>query len=182
VKSIKILALIFPLLIICSNLVLAIPDPLTVTTKAISSIASSSAQGGGDIALPPLSIASSSAQGGGDGTDGNGVDVTQRGVCWNTAGSPTTGDSCTNDGSGTGAFSSSITGLSASTTYYVRAYGVNANPAPLAYGVNANPAPSYGANVSFTTAAAGPTLGVGAIISFMLLLAGVAMYRIRKQS
>ncbi|RLD49945.1 MAG: hypothetical protein DRI94_09990, partial [Bacteroidetes bacterium] len=62
-----------------------------------------------------------------------------RGVCWNTTGTPTTSDSKTTDGSGTGVFTSSMTGLSGSTTYYVRAYATNS------YGT------SYGNQETFTT-------------------------------
>ena len=53
---------------------------------------------------------------------------TQHGVCWNTAGAPTTGDACTTQGpvTQTGVFSSNLAGLSPNTTYYVRAYVTNA--------------------------------------------------------
>ena len=56
--------------------------------------------------------------------DGNGT-ITARGVCWSESANPTTADSHTNDGSGTGIFISSITGLVPNTTYHVRAYAVN---------------------------------------------------------
>ena len=48
--------------------------------------------------------------------------VTARGVCWSTADNPTIDDSHTVDGGGAGSFISNITGLTGSTTYYVRAY------------------------------------------------------------
>ena len=51
--------------------------------------------------------------------------VTDRGVCWNTNGQPTIHDSKTTDGSGTGIFTSEISGLTAGTLYYVRAYATN---------------------------------------------------------
>ncbi len=44
--------------------------------------------------------------------DDGGDAVTARGVCWSTSESPTTADSKTTDGTGTGEFTSSITGLS----------------------------------------------------------------------
>jgi hypothetical protein len=52
----------------------------------------------------------------------------------------------TNDGTGTGAFSNSITALNTSTIYYVRAYATNANGTV------------YGAQQSLTTLGAVPTL------------------------
>ena len=48
--------------------------------------------------------------------------ATQKGVCWNTSGTPTIADGKTLDGSGTGTFTSSLTGLTANTTYYLRSY------------------------------------------------------------
>jgi hypothetical protein len=95
--------------------------PTVASTTAASSITCSTASSGGNI----------SAQGG--------CSVTARGVCWSTSANPTTANSKTSDGSGTGTFTSSITGLSANTTYYVRAYATNAAGT------------SYGAQVSFTT-------------------------------
>jgi uncharacterized protein (TIGR02145 family) len=52
--------------------------------------------------------------------------VTARGVCWSTSHLPVVTGSHTTDGSGSGAFTSSITGLSPGTQYYVRAYATNA--------------------------------------------------------
>jgi len=48
--------------------------------------------------------------------------ITARGVCWSTVQNPTVADDTTNDGTGAGSFTSNITGLTSSTTYYVRAY------------------------------------------------------------
>ncbi|MCK9640324.1 MAG: HYR domain-containing protein [Prolixibacteraceae bacterium] len=70
-------------------------------------------------------IGSTSATSGGNVTSDGGATVTVRGVCWNTTGSPTTSNSKTNDGSGTGTFTSNLTGLLPGTTYYVRAYATN---------------------------------------------------------
>ena len=78
-----------------------------VTTSSVSNIGTTTATGGGNVTY-----------------DGN-TTVTARGVCWNTTGTPTISDSHTTDGSGTGAFTSSITGLTPNTTYYVRAYATN---------------------------------------------------------
>ena len=51
--------------------------------------------------------------------------VTARGVCWSTSQDPTINGSHTSNGSGTGEFTASITGLISNTTYYVRAYATN---------------------------------------------------------
>ncbi len=91
-----------------------ITQPPSVDTSTVSGVTGTSATCGGEV------IAS-----GGD-------TVTARGVCWNTGGSPTTADNKTSDGTGTGVFTSSITGLTADTTYYVRAYATNS--AGTAYG------------------------------------------------
>jgi hypothetical protein len=87
-------------------------------------------------------------------TNDGGANVTARGVCWNTTGNPTL-QNCidyTTEGQGTGPFTSNITGLSPSTTYFVRAYATNSEGT--AYDVD---------DVSFTTLApwsCGATLSV----------------------
>ena len=48
--------------------------------------------------------------------------VGTRGLCWNTTGAPTVSDSHVASGTGVGSFAVQLTGLSAGTTYYVRAY------------------------------------------------------------
>ncbi len=63
--------------------------------------------------------------------DGN-SDISARGVCWSKSENPTVSDSKTEDGTGTGEFTSKMTGLTAGTTYYVRAYATN--DAGTAYG------------------------------------------------
>ena len=93
----------------------------TLTTTSISNIGSSAALSGGNITF-----------------DGNSP-VTVRGVCWSTLINPTTANSKTIDGSGTGIFASNITGLISYTTYYVRAYATNAVGT------------AYGNQISFTT-------------------------------
>ena len=67
-------------------------------------------------------ITQTSATSGGNITSDAGSSVTVRGVCWSTKASPTIADSKTTDGAGIGSFTSSITGLTAGTTYFVRAY------------------------------------------------------------
>ena len=93
----------------------------TVTTTAISNIDKNTATGGGNV------------------TADGGATVTARGICWSTTQNPTISGSHTTDGTGTGSFTSSMTGLAANTTYYVRAYATN------------SAGTAYGEQVSFTT-------------------------------
>lgn len=70
-------------------------------------------------------ITTTTATCGGNVVTTGGSDVSARGVCWSTSQNPTIANSKTTDGTGIGFFSSSITGLTAGTTYYVRAYATN---------------------------------------------------------
>ena len=97
-------------------------DYPTVTTSAVSSITSVTAVVGGNV------------------TDDGDATVTARGICWNSTGNPTLADNVLPIGSGYGSFSSTLTGLTASTVYYVCAYATNSIGT------------SYGATISFTTA------------------------------
>ena len=72
-------------------------------------------------------------------TGDGGANVFSRGVCWNTAGSPTIADPHSIDGGGTGLFDSALTGLLPDTTYHVRAYASNSTGT------------AYGNEVTFTT-------------------------------
>lgn len=72
-------------------------------------------------------LGSGTAQCGGTVSSDGGFSVTARGVCWSVSPEPTVSNLHTVDGSGTGTFVSTITGLLSSTTYYVRAYATNAN-------------------------------------------------------
>ncbi len=84
-----------------------------------------------DITMPKVTtndvtdITINSAKCGGNVTSDGGANVTARGVCWSTSPNPTINDNKTTDGNGTGSFTSNITGLTANTTYYVRAYATN---------------------------------------------------------
>lgn len=90
------------------------------------------------VALPTLitelinTVTLSTAESGGNITDDGGGTITERGVCWSPTTGPIVSDSKTSDGSGTGSFTSSITGLSSNTTIYVRAFATNS--AGTAYG------------------------------------------------
>lgn len=93
----------------------------TVSTNNISDITENSAVSGGNIS-----------------SDG-GSSITVKGVCWSVNQNPTVSDSKTTDGAGINSYTSSITNLSANTTYYVRAYATNQNGT------------AYGEQKTFTT-------------------------------
>jgi uncharacterized protein (TIGR02145 family) len=94
----------------------------TIITASVSSITTTSASCGGNI------------------IDDGGSSVFFRGVCWSTSQNPTVDLSTkTADGTGAGTFTSTITDLTANTTYYVRAYAIN------------SVGTSYGAQQTFTT-------------------------------
>jgi uncharacterized protein (TIGR02145 family) len=67
-------------------------------------------------------ITTSTAASGGNITSNCGVAITARGICWSKTPNPTISDSYTTEGSGTGSFTSNLTGLSTGTIYFVRAY------------------------------------------------------------
>ena len=84
------------------------------------------------ITLPQLTttsvteITNISANTGGNIIPAGSATITARGVVWSTSPKPTIALSTkTEDGMGTGVFTSSITGLTAKTTYYLRAYATN---------------------------------------------------------
>ncbi len=75
---------------------------------------------------PAVSITETTASSGGNATDDGGYSITERGVCWSTAPGPTTAlTTKTINGSGTGPFTSSLTGLVQDRTYYLRAYATS---------------------------------------------------------
>lgn len=104
----------------------------TVTTTAVSDITATTAKSGGNI------------------TNNGGFNVTARGICWNTLGGPDLNDQHTTNGSGNGTFTSNMTGLTAGTTYYVRAYATNSQ------GTN------YGSEKTFTTSSGSVTMTLSA--------------------
>ena len=75
------------------------------------------------IKVPVLTTTAVSC--GGNITSDGGSTVTVRGVCWGESPTVTVTDKNTTDGTGTGSYTSSITGLTGNTTYYVRAYATN---------------------------------------------------------
>ena len=104
-------------------------------------------------------VSSTGATSGGTITDDGGSGVTQRGICWADHSGPTIADSITKDGSGSGLFTSTVTGLNAKTTYYVRAYAVNASGT------------AYGNELNFTTSAGLATVITSAATDIVALSA-----------
>ena len=96
-------------------------SPPIVTTAAVDEVTANTAVCGGTITS--------------DGND----EITGRGVCWSRSPTPTINNDKTRDGTGSGDFTSSITGLYGNTTYYVRAYAINSASV------------GYGNDISFTT-------------------------------
>lgn len=79
-------------------------------------------------ALTTLSItdmAGTTVKTGGHITGDGGAPVLSRGVCWSQLPNPDLSGVHTSDGSGTGIFSSKISGLTPAKTFYVRAYATN---------------------------------------------------------
>ena len=87
-------------------------------------------------------ITEDSAVCGGSVTDNGGAEITAKGIVWSTSPDPTVSQSInkTDEGKGVGEFSSSMTRLSFSTKYYVRAYATN------------SAGTSYGETMEFVTA------------------------------
>ena len=101
---------------------------------------------------------------GGNVTDNGGYAVTERGVCYSSTNSePTISDAFVVGGKGNGEFSVSITGLSASKTYYVRAYATNENGT------------SYGNAVTVTTKDGTATVALGTITNITALTASASV-------
>lgn len=135
-KSLLFCALVCTLLSSCKEEGGDYPQPtpkITVTTDPVSAIAGTTAVSGGTVI-------------------GTGyAEIAARGVCWNTSDAPTLADSSTSDGTGTGAFVSTLTALTEGTRYYVRAYAVQESEIV------------YGASVTFVAGLAAPTVTTGPI-------------------
>ena len=126
--------------------------PVVSSTTTASSITQNTALSGGTIS-----------------NDGGGT-VTNRGVCWSSSTStPTIANTKTTDGIGIGTYSSSLTGLTASTTYYYRAYATNS--AGTSYGTTRNfltnsistptiSSTSSATSITQTTAVSGGTISI----------------------
>jgi uncharacterized protein (TIGR02145 family) len=139
-----------------------------------------------DEALPTVTTSSlksttlTSASGGGGISNDGGVDIIARGVCWNTTGGPTLADSFTSDGTGKGAFRSSLTDLVLGTTYYVRAYATNS--LGTAYGddvlfIQAEPILDYDGN-AYSAVTIGTRIWMGENLSTTTLNDGTSIANI----
>jgi hypothetical protein len=87
----------------------------------------------------PANVTCTSATMGGNVTNDGGATVTERGIVYAKTTDPLTSDTKIAMGSGTGTFSQVVTGLTANSTYYVKAYAIN------------NAGTSYGDQKSFKT-------------------------------
>lgn len=103
--------------------------------------------------LPIDDITDIAATTGGNITNDGGTPITQRGVVWSTSPNPTTANNSATSGSGIGSFTCNIMILTASTTYYVRAYATN------------SAGTAYGNELTFTTTA-GIITNPGAGVTF----------------
>lgn len=102
------------------------------------------------------SIAETSADGNGEVINGFGYAVTDRGFVYSNSNvAPTLADSFISEGSGTGAYTETITGLSSSTTYYFRAYATSVAGT------------GYGEVLTFDTTAAG---GAGEFVPMRMMM------------
>lgn len=87
----------------------------------------------------------------GEVTADGGASITSRGVCYSTTTSPDLNDDFTTGGTTVDSYSHGVTGLTANTTYYIRAYATN------------SAGTSYGSETNFATLKAEPTIQVSDI-------------------
>jgi len=103
-----------------------------ITTTAVTGITQTTAVSGGTI------------------THDGGLEIIVKGVCWSTHANPTLSDPKTSNGTGSGTFTSNVTGLTGNTTYYIRAYATNSEGT------------GYGQELSFKTSPLMPVVTTAA--------------------
>nr|WP_315182382.1 cadherin domain-containing protein [uncultured Flavobacterium sp.] len=92
-----------------TNLNITVANVPTITTNAVTSIGAITAIAGGNV------------------TDNGGIALIEKGICWSTSSNPTiTNNKIVNNATSIGDFSENLTGLTAETTYYIRAYATTA--------------------------------------------------------
>jgi len=116
---------------------------VTMTTTAITEISLTGAVSGGTI------------------TSDGGATITAKGVCWSISADPTISNSKTSDGTGSASYVSTITSLSAGTTYHVRAYATYSNGT------------SYGEDITFTTSKTTSTISTSPVSSLSMTTATI---------
>jgi uncharacterized protein (TIGR02145 family) len=116
------------------NFTTASADLPELTTTAVTGITKTEAVSGGNI------------------TSQGGTPVTARGVCWSTATITALTANKTTNGPGTGSFTSEISGLTAGTAYYVRAYATNSGGTKLGNEVTFSTTPDALVPPTVTTA------------------------------
>ena len=114
------------------------------------------------VTTQPTNIAYNSATVGGNVTNDGGAEVTERGIVYATTQNPTTADSKVSNGSGLGEFTYNLTDLQDGTTYYIRAYAVNAK------GI------AYGEEVSFITLKVGEPVDLGLSVKWATMNVGAS--------
>ena len=121
-----------------NNIGTAYGNQVSITINAILPVLNTT-----DVSL----ITVKSATSGGSVSNNGGAMITACGVCWNTSKNPTIADNKTSNNltgiTGTGYFTSNITGLNSNTIYYLRAYATN------------SAGTTYGGEVTFKTLESG---------------------------
>lgn len=156
-KKIPSLILMILLLSACRKAVL--PELTGTSPESFTNARQGGGGGGGGSSNPVVTTSSvnvnSAIQSIASGTvssGGKSSSITERGFCYSTATGPTIANDTARAGSGTGSFQRTITGLSAGTTYYIRAYAIKSG---VVY---------YGNELNFTTLTLGmPTPGIGLV-------------------
>jgi uncharacterized protein (TIGR02145 family) len=97
--------------------------------------------------IPPVNVLTGSAELGGKITDDGGGVISASGICWSTSAGADISDNIAKDGSTSGQYSILISGLTASTTYYYRAFATN--EAGTSYGKEYTVVTSYGTVTDF---------------------------------
>ena len=139
------------------------PDPIVLSANTAPTVTTSAASG----------VTNTTATLGGEVTDNGGVIVTERGIVYNTTGTPNVDDDTkVQIGDGDGSFSDEITGLSAENQYFVRAYAINSEGT--AYGSEESFTTSLNPSLTLSSSATDNTISSGASVTFTATPSGTA--------